>query len=154
MARGPCDRVEHLVNIGGDQIMRWTGIGILSLSLVPPLCLMAAAQDRENGSGRAVPDPIDRERGGRIIGSVKDATTKKPIAGAKVVAEPVEENLLIGQIPTTRSQPDGGRFMLDGVAPGVYNMLLIDVPECTGPRLSRSKAFAFVPAAIQTRTSR
>ncbi len=66
---------------------------------------------------------------GRIVGTVTDAATGKPLAGATVAAQLLERRPILLTDGWGQSATDAqGRFEIPGLEPGVYNLLLIEVP--------------------------
>ena len=73
--------------------------------------------------------PMTLQPAGWIAGKVTDATTGKPVAGAAVAAQFIERRRKMvtdgwGQAVTD----DQGRFAVGGLEPGVYNLILMEVP--------------------------
>ena len=82
--------------------------------------------------------PVTLIPAGGIVGTVTDATTGKPVAGAAVAAQLIDRARMLlsdgwGQSVTD----DQGRFEILGLEPGVYNLLLLEVP---GRRHATAKA--------------
>ncbi|MHB1555987.1 MAG: carboxypeptidase regulatory-like domain-containing protein [Isosphaeraceae bacterium] len=74
-------------------------------------------------------DPVRLEPAGWIAGRAIDSASGKPIAGARVAAQLVERR----HRPRTDGWGQGetdnaGRFTVGGLEPGVYNLVLVDVP--------------------------
>jgi Carboxypeptidase regulatory-like domain len=74
--------------------------------------------------------PVTLQDAGGIAGTVIDSITKEPVAGAKVAAELVErrDEILIGGGGDETSDARG-QFVVSGLAPGVYNLLLLESPK-------------------------
>jgi hypothetical protein len=73
--------------------------------------------------------PATLSPAGGIAGKLTDATTGKPVAGAAVAVQLIERPRRMltdgwGQSVTD----DQGRFVVVGLEPGVYNVLLLEVP--------------------------
>ncbi len=76
--------------------------------------------------------PSTLEPAGAIVGQVTDATTGNPVARAAVAAQLIDRHAQVlndgwGQSVTD----DRGRFAVGGLEPGVYNLLLLEVPGRT-----------------------
>src|SRR5262249_47747704 len=72
---------------------------------------------------RTIP-PVTLEDAGRITGTVVDATTGKPVAGARIGAQRIEQTARILGFNFGDTLSDArGHFVVGGLAPGVYNLL-------------------------------
>jgi RNA polymerase sigma factor (sigma-70 family) len=93
-----------------------------------------------------VVEPITLQPAGRITGRVIDATTGKAVAGAELGAQflesPSETN---GAGGVAVSDPQG-RFAIDGLEAGVYNVCLSKVP-------GRAQATARAAVAVRVRSN-
>ena len=74
--------------------------------------------------------PVTLEDAGGIAGTVVDAATGQPVAGANVGAQRIEhtERILDGDWGTAISDAQG-HFLVGGLAPGVYNLLFGSSPK-------------------------
>jgi hypothetical protein len=74
--------------------------------------------------------PVTLEDAGGIAGTVVDAGTDQPVAGARVSAQRIEHasSILGGGWGSTISDAQG-RFAVGGLAPGVYNLLFESSPK-------------------------
>ena len=81
------------------------------------------------GAGRAPAGPTTLDPGGRIVGVVTDSATGRPVAGATVGAQALENSARANGGWCDATTDDRGRFELGGLLPGVYNLLFLAGPE-------------------------
>ncbi len=73
--------------------------------------------------------PMSLQPAGWIAGKVTDAATGKPVAGAAVGAQFLERRRKMVTDGWGQAVTDGqGHFIVGGLEPGVYNLVLIEVP--------------------------
>jgi hypothetical protein len=93
-----------------------------------------------------VVDPMTLPPAGWIAGKVTDAATGKPVAGAAVGAQFLERRRKMVTDGWGQAVTDGqGRFLVGGLEPGVYNLVLIEVP-------GRSHAAAAAVEGVRVKT--
>jgi hypothetical protein len=86
------------------------------------------------GSDQRTIPPLTMEDAGAIAGTVVDVATDQPVEGARVAAQCVElANVKPGGWMSAVSDAEG-RFLVGGLAPAVYNLLLQSSPK--GPRFT------------------
>ncbi len=74
--------------------------------------------------------PVELEDTGGIAGTVIDAATGRPVAGAQVSAQAIERRAMLRGGGSGLAISDAsGRFQIGGLAAGVYNLLLDGSPR-------------------------
>ncbi len=75
-------------------------------------------------------EPAVLQQAGRISGSIRDAATGSPVAGARLEAQFLDDNLYRGEAGEAVSNAQG-KFSMEGLVTGVYNVTVSHVPGRT-----------------------